>query len=236
MSTLQSILSRIRLAERVPNSDGAVFATLHTIAELEEFWHLQCFGLQYAAQGILIGDQQYFLDEYEWVFAPSKAALIKAVTRWDAIGITCEWYDWALLEPERHAAWFEERAQFREDRRSNGRWTAADEVKFQQDSRLRSPETYRGYWTLNNLPPGCTFADWFTSSRAEVIDSTLSAEMAAALLQEMTFDDWHDANIFNLALHDAMGVEHEIMKAKAQRNAGDDYYGCENEAFLAYAH
>lgn len=104
----------IKLPERVPMEGGALFVSLHTIGELEAFWNAHRNSLPFAAQGVLIGDQQHFLNEFEWIFAPTKAALVKAVTRWDQVGIRCEWFDWAGSQPSDHAAWFRDRDHYRE--------------------------------------------------------------------------------------------------------------------------
>lgn len=89
-----------------------MFVTLPTLPALEVFWakHRQQF--PFAATGISMIDGQDFLNEYEWLFAPTIPALVKAVTRWDEVGIQVEWYDWATVDPDDHAYFFAERDHY----------------------------------------------------------------------------------------------------------------------------
>lgn len=219
----------IRLPERTPLDGGAMFVVLRTLDDLEAFWieHREAF--PFAAEGTLFGDKQHYLNEYEWVFAPSKAAVVKIVFRWDQVGIQCEWYDWASDAPDDHACLFLDRDFYRQDQIEKGRWSEANEAEYQADCQRRSPETYRGWWRLTNLPNNLSDSDWFSTWCEETIDPNLSPELAAQTLQEQTFDDWKRSGGGELEFHDPQSLDEEIAYWREEQRAGRDYYGNENE-------
>ncbi|MBV6747219.1 hypothetical protein [Xanthomonas vasicola] len=75
----------IPLPENTPLEGGAMFVRLLTLDALESFWRAHRSKYQYAAKGIGWTDGQTYLDEYEWVFASTKSALVKAFTRWGSV-------------------------------------------------------------------------------------------------------------------------------------------------------
>ncbi|MEX3983636.1 hypothetical protein AB4Y45_32160 [Paraburkholderia sp. EG287A] len=164
----------IPLPENTPLEGGAVFVRLTTPDALEAFWLKHRATLPYAATGCAHYGPEPFLREHEWVFAPSKSALVKAFTRWDAIGIACEWYDWAADRPAEHADFFVDLSE--------------------EEARGRTPANYRGWWKLRNLPLGLKDLEWFESFEidTEVIDPSLGLDEVARKLQELTFDVWVD--------------------------------------------
>ncbi len=92
----------IPLPERAPLENGAMFVVLRTLDELEAFWLEHRARFPYAASACpscFDYDEQLCLDDYEWVFGPTKASVVNAVFRWDQIGIECTWYDWASDAP-----------------------------------------------------------------------------------------------------------------------------------------
>lgn len=97
----------IPLAEGVFLDGNAVFVRLPTYQTLKNFWEKHCAALPYSAEGVsgILGEKEY-LHEYEWVFGPTKAAVVKAVMRWDQLGVDCEWYDWAGRDPQARALFF----------------------------------------------------------------------------------------------------------------------------------
>lgn len=222
----------IPLQQGVILESGAVFVVLRTLAELEAFWLKNRHALPYAAKGIAYGECQLFLNEYEWVFAPTKASLIKTVCRWDVVGIKCEWYDWATEEPSMHASWFVERDQFRIAQINSLLWDAESEENYQQDCKKRSPDTYRGWWILSNLPNGIEQYDWFSDfgdNKEELIDPNLPLAEVVQTLQEQTFDDWKEQSDRDLYCFDENGVSEDIAYWRNEQKNGDDYYGKENE-------
>lgn len=99
----------ISLPERTLLDNGTMFVTLRTLDELETFWKENRDTFSYAAQGIEIDGEPTFLKDYEWVFGPSKAAVIQTVGRWKELGVDAEWLEDAewftqwpaeLLDPE----------------------------------------------------------------------------------------------------------------------------------------
>ena len=219
----------IGLPEHTPLDGGAMFVVLRTLDELEVFWNEHREAFPFAVEGIRYGDKQYYLNGYEWVFAPSKAAVVKTVCRWDQVGIKCEWYDWASDSPEDHADFFQARAQYRQDQIEKGQWSEADEAEDQEDCQRRSPETYRGWWRLTNLPNNISDTDWFSPWCEETIDPNLSPEMAAQSLQEQTFDDWKGSDCGEIEFHDPQSLDEEIAYWREEQRAGRGYYGSENE-------
>lgn len=208
---------------------GAVFVTLRTLDELEDFWNKHREALPFAVQGIQYGEKQHYLNPHEWIFAPTKAAVVKTVFRWDQMGIRCEWDDWANESPEDHASWFRERDEYRERKIARGEWSADDEADYQSDCKARSPETYRGTWRLYNLPCGMDYLDWFSVFDDEIIDPDLPIEVVAKMMQEQTFDDWRGCPN-EIEFEDTESLNDEIAYWRAEQRRGCGYYGQKNEA------
>lgn len=198
----------IKLPEGVLLDDGTMFVVLKTLAELEEFWQLNSQRFTYAARGIIYGSRQFFLGENEWIFASTKKSLVKAVTRWDQIGIRCEFYDWSKNDPDMWRFFFDDRENYRKSKVKEGCWSADDEAEFQK----RTPETYRGWWKIGNLPKEMEDMEWFSvHSAVEVIDPRTSEEVVEATLQEETFDDWKAGDVGELEFLDHSGVAEYIL-------------------------
>lgn len=216
----------IPLPENTLLPGGAVFVRLRTLVELERFWAENGEHFPFAAQGILYGQRQAFLNEYEWVFAPSKAAVVSTALRWEQFGIECRWFDWADSNPDDHTRYFADRESYRARRIEAGTWSADDEAEFS----TRTPENYRGYWVLDGLPEGFTFADWFGPFQdTEIIDPSLSVADATQRMQEFTFDDWGNDGEGEIEFLSADAVARQIAYWQRERETGWDYYGQENE-------
>ena len=196
----------IRLPERVTMEGGAVFVVLRSLDELETFWNENRDKFPYSAEGILYGDKQYYLNECEWIFAPSKAEVVKAVCRWDQIGIECKWYDWAIDSPDEYAGLLYDRDHYRKEMIEKNQWSESDEEEY----RNRSPDSYRGWWTLRNLPINTHFNDWFVNSHEDIVDPKLPPIEAARLLQEQTFDDWKAAGCDEVQFNDQESLDDDI--------------------------
>jgi len=74
--------------EHTPLQDGAIFVQLPTLSQQEAFWRNHGAHLPYAVEEGWPCD--LYLGEDGWLFAPTKTALVKAVLRWDALGIGVE--------------------------------------------------------------------------------------------------------------------------------------------------
>lgn len=165
------------------------------------------------------------------MFGPSKEAVVKAVFRWDQVGIKCEWYDWAGDNPKEHAYWFAERDNYRTSQKTKNTWGEADEAEYQEDCEKRSPETYRGWWILTNLPDNCSHLDWFSGwDFPEIIDPNVSVKIVAQILQQHTFDDWEASGCGEVGFCDQQRIDENIKSWRdEQLMRYDDYYGKENE-------
>lgn len=78
----------IAYPEHTPLRDGAIFVLLPTLSEQEAFWREHGAQLPYAVEEGWPCDT--YLGEDGWLFAPTKTALVKAVLRWDVLGIGVE--------------------------------------------------------------------------------------------------------------------------------------------------
>ncbi|SHN44718.1 hypothetical protein SAMN05192549_1259 [Duganella sacchari] len=209
--------------------EGAMFIRLATLSDLQSFWALYKSRYAYAARGCAVRGEQIFLKDFEWIFATTKVGLVKAFTRWEEVGIQCVWYDWAN-DPESsssHQQWFSDRDEIRLHALMEKRWTQKDEDAHQRDLLRRTPETYRGWWTLQNLPRDMSDADWL-DSQEELIDPGLPLAEVTKYMQEFTYDSF-DGTLEEIVLMDADGVDEEIKYWLSEKAEGSDYYGSENE-------
>lgn len=150
--------------------------------------------------------------------------------RWDEYGVRCEFYDWAKDEPNWHALFFRDRDENRDEDIEKGLWSEADEQAYQADCIRRSPETFRGYWTLKNLPHDCDHWDWFRSNQGfELIDPNMPIQEVKHKLQEETFNDWKVTDTGEIDYHDRVSLEAMMTYWRDERAQGEDYYGRENQ-------
>lgn len=225
--------SDIPLPERTILENGTVFVRLPTLDQLERFWAEHRSKFSYAAQGLRWGTgSNLFLNVNEWVFGPTKASVVSTVCRWEQVGIRCEWYDWATDDPGFHARWFAERTEDRNTSVALGQWLVEEEESYQSDLKARTPETYRGWWNLENLPGGMSDGDWFGVRSEEVIDPALSVSEVTRIMQEKTYDDWKAIGADEIEFTDAAGVDSIVAYWISERSNGEDYYGSENETEL----
>lgn len=221
----------IELPERRLLDDGALFVRLRTLNELEEFWSGNQDKFAFACEG-KSSVQPSFLREYEWVFGTTKAAVVRAVLRWGQSGIGCEFYDWAQHDPLMHQMFFLDRDADRESTIEKGTWSEKDEAEYLSDCARRSSETYRGWWRFCNLPSGYSANEWLNGGQGheELIDPDMAYSEAASILQEQTFDDWRQSDLWELESHTRESVEEIIRYWKNERANGEGYYGDENES------
>lgn len=206
-----------------------MFVRLRTLDELVQFWREHKDQFEFACEGIGHIHDNYYLQEYEWVFGTSKSAVVQTSMRWAAAGITCEFFEWSKHAPEHYSSWFKERDGYRDSQIENGRWTNADEEAYRADCLRRTPETYLGYWQLKNLPGGCAHWDWLTNSEELINPNTPIAEVEQKL-QEQTFDEWKSSDFEEIRYHDQTTIEKNIAYWLNVKEQGEDYYGRENES------
>jgi hypothetical protein len=180
----------IELPEGVPLEGGATFVRLRTQDELESFWSANRERYPFAVEGFGSGllDGNPCLDNKDWIFGPTKAAVVKAMLRWAARGMRCEWYDWATKEPDAHKGLHAYHAAVRREYTAKGEWTEKDEREFN----ARTPEKYTGWWSISPMPRGDELRDWVGSNAEELWDRTMAPEEAERLLLEQVFEACSD--------------------------------------------
>jgi hypothetical protein len=219
----------IALPVLTPLEGGALFVVLPTLHDLSNFWQEHQATLPYAAKGRVDGEEQNFLNEYEWVFGPTKESVVQNVFRWNQVGIACNWHDWASSCPDEHADFFTDRELARKESIENVSWTDDDEAEYQVDCLKRTPQTYRGWWELKNLPAGINSLDWFSTWVEEIIDPNLPINVVTQMLQVQTFDDWKKGDPGEIEFHDSISLDEEIAYWTEEKRTGQGYYGDENE-------
>ena len=219
----------IQLPECVPLENDTMFVTLPTLEELEQFWSSHKSQFEFACEGGW-DSSPAFLRPYEWVFGTSKAAVVRTVMRWDRSGIGCEFYDWASADPTWHKMFFSDRDAYRTQRIERGEWSEEDEQEHVAECALKTPESYRGWWRFCNLPDRYDPQDWFDLrvGDEEVWDRHLPLESVAEKLQVQTFKEWERGD-WELRTYDREGVDEMIRDWRSVKDAGEDYYGAENE-------
>ena len=80
----------IKIPENVVLENGSMFMRMKTLEELDAFWKENKDRFPFAARGMYHPDGSTFLSEYEWVFGPSKVAVVETTLRWKEIGIKAE--------------------------------------------------------------------------------------------------------------------------------------------------
>lgn len=206
-STKKSLLPvDIQLPEGVVQENGTIFVRLDTLSELEEFWKKNSRKYNYAARGVDSGEDNYYLKKSEWVFALTKASLVKTILRWEQIGLRCTFYEWSKEDPVEWASFFTDRNRYRIEQISQGSWKSEDEAAYVSDNLKRSPETYRGWWKISNEPTALNI-DWFSPNNDfELIDPTMPVDIVEATVQEAIFDDWKESDAGDLEFLDHAGV------------------------------
>ncbi len=220
----------IDLPERTLLEHGAFFVRLRTLDELEEFWSTYQDEFAFACEG-KSSERPKFLKEYDWVFGPTKAAVISTVLRWGKSDIGCEFYDWVKNDPLMHEMFFLDRDADRDFMIKKGVWTEKEEIDFCTDCALRSSRTYRGWWRFSNVPDGYSASEWLNGgqSHQELIDPHMDPLVAATILQEQVFDDWRQSDFWEVESHNVESINEIISYWKNERAKGEGYYGDENE-------
>lgn len=217
----------IPLPENQPLAGNAIFVRLPTLAALEQCWAAQRHIRPFAAKGVGCTTGQRFLNPYEWVFAPTKAALVAAFTRWNEVGISVRWYDWKDDSNAEisHEEFFRDYEAQRDRRMAAGDWTLQDEV----DHLEYSPERYTGEWIIENLPDQTNMDDWFALGFRSIIDCSLHVAEVTRIMQERTFDDWIEMDTYDIEVRDPAAMDEEIEYWRTEQSLGRGYYGKNSE-------
>lgn len=158
---------------------GAQFMRLRDLKEVSSFWLTHRHRFACLARGRRWGSRQLFLNPGEWIFAPHITVLVRAVTRWHAMGIRVQWKDCALLDPEEGLEYVRQAERLRRLLADMGA----------NDQRYRY-----GYWQLK-LPVTLRTFPWFSEYSSKIHYPGLTAEQAAEIFQLRTFEDWRQSNM-----------------------------------------
>jgi len=213
----------IELPDRTLLEHGSFFVRLRTLDELDEFWcgHRQKFAFACEGKSSI---KPTFLNEYEWVFGSTKAAVIRTVLRWGQSGIDCEFYDWAKHSSQMHESFFLDRDAERHSMIEKGVWSDKDETDFGTDCVIRSVNTYRGWWRYCNLPDGGN-TEWLNDDldQEELFDPRMPSQEVVTTLHEQTFDSWRQSDFWELESHDAESIDELIRYRKKEREQGESF-------------
>lgn len=223
--TVLAMPSQLRYDHGEVLQGAAQFFRFDALDELKSYWAHARAAMRYACVGTGFMVPGRFLDPHDWIFSPSKEALVAAVVRWDEFKITARWYDSMSDELSTRPHLQRRRALRRDLRMALGTWTADDETAFAFDSRESLGLGRHGFWRLDNLPCGLTLFDWFSEHAKFPDDPEMPRDHVEAALQRVTFDDWKDHQHLNdVSMLDASGVDEDIAYWERERAEGRDPY------------
>jgi hypothetical protein len=204
---------------------GAQFCRFETLDGLKSYWASARAHMRFACVGTGSKCPARLLERHEWVFSPSKEALIAAVARWDEFKITVRWYD--AMSDERSVGM--QLQQTRESRRNRrlalGTWSPQDEAAYASNCGPGRRTVRKGFWRIANLPCSLTHFDWFSEYASMPDDPELPKEKVVALLRRKTFDDWKEhQTLDDVHLMDAADVDAEVTYWERERAEGRDPY------------
>ena len=163
---------------------GARFAALGNLRELAAFWDRYAHEFAYVARGRRWGSRQMFLNPGEWIFAPTIPALVRAVTRWEAMNIRVEWHSRSMLDPDEIWEYSKQAERLRRLMAKARRGREAGSVDTLED----------GYWQLK-LPASLRRFPWFAEHSDRVHYPGLTAAQAVEIFQLRTYEDWRQSNM-----------------------------------------
>lgn len=204
---------------------GALFYRFDTLAELKTFWAQKRAELVFACAGTGFMHPPRFLDRHEWIFSPTKHALVKAVVRWDEYGIVPRWYD-GMSDGHSVRRDFQRRRAMRRDlRMAMGNWSPTDEAAYASNVHPVRDAMRRGFWRLSKLPCSLTHFDWFSEHARMPNDPNLPRDQVESTLLRMTFDDWCAHHTMpDVEMLDAHGVDADIAYWEQERAEGREPY------------
>jgi hypothetical protein len=223
--TVLAVPSELRYDHGEVLAGGAKFCRFDTLEQLKTYWASERPTMRYACVGTGFMVPARFLETHEWIFSPSKEALVAAVTRWDEFRVVPRWYDLMSDELSVRHRLQRRRATRRVLRMSLGTWAPRDESAYESNSQQGRGMGRQGFWRLDNLPCALTHFDWFSEHAVFPDDPELPRERVLALLQRMTFDDWKGHKQLNeVEMLDASGVDEEIAYWERERAEGREPY------------
>lgn len=169
---------------------GAQFMKFNRVRDLEAYWAVSKGERPYACCGTGATEPALFLHRHEWIFAPTKEALVAAVTRWEEFGILPRWYDLFSEEWEAHDEIDAKRLASRHRRVMNQQWSAKDESAFNERTEKLGASASAGYWRITRLPCNLSHFDWFSEQANLPIDPDLEIDAVSMAMKRGTFDDW----------------------------------------------
>lgn len=204
----------IPLAEGVPLANGCIFVKLPTLNKLEEFWleHKDKLPFCIGSMSGTYGDWEMLLKPQEWVFGPSKAAVIEAVCRWHDVGLKCVLKEHSHdCDPGPIKATIKKSEAYRADRIAAKSWTYIDQQEF--DEALKDLRTKFFAWTVENIPNGLDGDDWLKQER-RLNDPDMPIAEVEKAIQEWIFNEWmHDETDTRAFDAETMAVLLEIEKS-----------------------
>jgi hypothetical protein len=204
---------------------GAQFFRFETLDELKSYWAHEGRGMRYACVGTGFSTPGRFLETHEWVFSPTKEALIDAVVRWDEFKIITRWFDSMSDELLTKHHLQRRRAARRDLRMALGTWSVEDEAAYGANTRRGHALGRHGFWRLDNLPCQLTHFDWFSEHVKLPHDPEIPRAHAELLLKRATFDDWKDQqHLHDVSVLDADGVDEDISYWDRERAEGRESY------------
>ena len=208
---LLAVPSELRYDHEEMLDGGAQFCRLDTLADLKAYWERKRPEMAYACVGTGFTEPARFLGHHEWVFSPSKQALVKAVVRWDEFKIAPRWYDIMSDEHPVRRDFQRRRATRRDLGMALGTWSPENEEAYASNVHPIRDAMRRGFWRLANLPCGLTHFDWFSEHARMPNDPALPRDRVELVLQWMTYNDWQSHHTLNdIEMLDAQGVDAEI--------------------------
>lgn len=207
---------------------GVLHVKLATLHQLRECWYAHRHRYRYAASGIAWSTGNDFMEDTEWFFGMDRVNLIKAVFRWEQLGVHVRFVDFAAGDDPEADFFFRDQAVY---------WAALmkERALTEEEERERVsylPEQYRGYWTLAQVPMDL---DTYYLNDVELTDPAMPVPEVETVLLTQYFESSRAAGDGEVAFHSAEDMEEEIGYWEQEREAGQDYCGRENEGSSAAA-
>lgn len=204
---------------------GAQFCCFDTLKQLKSYWESARASKRYACVGTGYMCPARFLETHEWIFSPTKEALVAAVVRWEEFRIAPRWFDLMSDEPSIGRRLQHRRATRRDLHLARGTSSRLDEAAYVSNSQQGRGRGRQGFWRLVNLPCGLSHFDWFSEQARFLEDPELPKERVEVLLQQATFDDWSKHRQFHeVEMLDASGIDAEIAYWEQERAEGREGY------------
>jgi hypothetical protein len=233
------------LVDGMEYEDVAIFKRLKTLEDVQLYWNAIKASHPYVCRSSISGIDCLEIDE--WIFSKTKSGAVAAALRWTDVGIQCHWYDWAgdksptlKMDGEDYDSWFRNRDESRQTLIDQGTWSVYDEKRYQSDIAARTPENFKGWWVLKNLPKVsesiAEYFDWDGASTAmcSIVDPSLSIQNVTKQFQCMLFDGWRSmGDCPPVTCYCKEDVKEFLEYWLGCKSRGDEYYGMEEEKALS---